>query len=107
MRHFVGYHSTPTMGYELDVPPDYETYGFLSNKPRSYLEKAVGNRIWMICGTPKGGKTNYRLHGYYSVEGVEKSSRGFDWRVFGTEITVFDAPIELNNYEWFPLLREE
>jgi hypothetical protein len=95
------------MQRELHVEPGQPEFWFLSNKHLGYLEKAIGNRTWIISGTLEGRKTIYLLHGYYKVKDVKPIADYFDWSVYGLKPKILKTPIEISDFDWFLRLKKE
>lgn len=89
------------MGYEYDPSDDYS---FLSRKPLTFLEQAVGQMVWVINGSPSGPrKRTYTLRALYSPDQIIDTERpDFEYIATGTAGHDFQPAIELNDLPWFP-----
>lgn len=105
--HFVAYHSTELMGYELGKGRTAEVRAFFSRKPRTFLEKALGADVWAICGTRDASKRLiYRLVFKYTPSEIRDLDGGFSIR--GKDGLTFKPPVVLNELDWFQdLLRAQ
>jgi len=96
MADFVAYHSDHVMGAPLR--PLGARAEFVSRK-RSVLNRAIGQRVWIITGTPRGKRTEYRLLGCYSPDTVE--GRDGTFIVAGPVTGSPISPIDLSGLPWF------
>lgn len=96
--HFVAYHSTSLMGRTLELKPN--DISWYSRKSRIFLEKTIGNKVWLIQGTKVGKQTQYELIGYYFLHGVNYTEGGW-YVVRGGEDKIIDPPVVLDDYAWF------
>ena len=105
MKHFIAYHSTEGMGYELHFDSDYR---FHTSNPETVLKRSIGERLWIITGTYEHGRTKtFRLLAYYTPTKVEPSDRkGFDFQIVGRKGKEFSNPPVLNEREWFKELKK-
>jgi len=97
IEHFVAYHSTSLMGYTLALKP--KEFHWYSRKSPNFLEKTIGNKVWMIMGTKVGKRTKYELMGYYFPHEVDASEEGV-YVVSGSEGKII-VPFVLDDYAWF------
>ena len=99
MRSFVAYHNAEKMGYDYEPGSDYS---FFSRRALAFLEKTIGESIWVISGVRSDGRTAYTLCAVYTPDqvfiGEEASS---EYIVSGSIGHDFDPPIELNGMPWF------
>jgi hypothetical protein len=97
VEHFVAYHSTALMGYPLELNP--KEFSWYSRKSPNFLEKTIGNKVWMIMGTKVGKRTKYELMGYYFPHEIDDSEKGV-YVVRGNEGKII-VPSILDDYAWF------
>ena len=65
---------------------------------------ALGARIWLISG--RGSPTSFQLHYVFTADHSESGEDyGFHHRLRGTEGSVFNPPVSLNNKPWFAYLK--
>ena len=99
MRNFVAYHNAEKMGYDYEPSGDYS---FFSRKALAFLEKAIGETIWVINGARSGGRTIYTLCAIYTPDQVVVADDAtFEYIVSGSIGHDFNPPIELNDLLWF------
>ncbi len=99
MRNFVAYHNAEKMGYGYESDADYS---FFSRRAPGFLEKTIGESIWVISGTRSIGRTMYTLCAAYLPDQVLVDEEGtFQHIVSGSIGYDFDPPIELNDMPWF------
>ena len=102
VRHYVAYHKFDEWG-------EYDTtkveFGHWSNHPLSRLEKAIGQRVWVIGGVLVGRKNEYKLLSYYMPETVEPAEDEGFW-VDGMGVG-FMPPVKLFSQSWWDTLKRE
>lgn len=100
-EHYIAYHSAQKMGYEFEPSDELR---FLSKK-LGLIKKAIGNKVWVVQGTPDGKKTAFTLCGCYIADSIipEESSSGV-YVISGQRVIEFDPPLHLNELDWFPAL---
>lgn len=87
------------MGYDYERGGDYS---FFSRRALAFLEKTIGESIWVINGARSGGRTIYTLCAIYTPDQVLVGEEGtFEYIVSGSIGHDFDPPIELNDMPWF------
>ncbi len=97
-EHFIAYHSAKVMGFEYEAQGKFE---FLSAKV-GLLKKAIGNRVWVVNGSPTNGGTRYSLRGVYTATLIEFEDESSQlYRIHGNGMA-FLPPLELNEMAWFP-----
>lgn len=103
MDHYIAYHSVDLMGH--DYPRFDNDFGHYSRKPEAFLQKTIGNLVWVVVGKRTGKQIRYRLAGVYSPNRV--TAEEDNWLIEGpgrqavTERDITDEP-------WFAeLLREQ
>lgn len=101
MKHFVVYHNTEKMGYELKSSG--QGVGFLTNKSLRFLEGVTGHKVWMITGAKGSRNKNcYHLFGYYIADEVKESTNSdFDYWIGGKQVELLKESEELNGFYWF------
>lgn len=98
LEHYFAYHKAHENG-ELEIEEDEET-SFWSAKPEKFLEKSMGQYVWIIeSDKTEEGSAVYRLCGLYTVENIRKSKEGF--RLSGTVAYSFEPKINLTTFDWF------
>lgn len=103
MKHFVAYHSERVMGHEYPA----QASGFYSARPKTFLQKSLGSRIWVINGAPSGRKTSYSLRAYFTPEEIvelEEGEMGYD---LNGQTIVLPEPVALDGFDWFHTLRRQ
>lgn len=99
MRNFVAYHNAEKMGYDYEPGGDYS---FFSRRALAFLEKTIGESIWVISGVRSGGRTIYKLCAIYIPNQVlVREEAAFEYIVSGSIGYAFDPAIELNDMSWF------
>jgi len=103
-RHFVAYHKFDEWG---DYYDSSETeLAHFSKRPEKQLEKALGQRIWVIGGEQTNRRTQYTLLSYFVPDTIEEVEEG-GYNVVGSGL-VFDPPVNLFSKPWLDdLLREQ
>ena len=102
MSDYIAYHSTEVMGY--DYEPSGE-FAHLSRKPLSFLQTAIGGRVWVVTGQREDGRTIYRLAASYIPSEIRSDAE--DYVIRGERGVYFTPPIEIGEHEWFSRLRRE
>jgi hypothetical protein len=102
-EHYVAYHSEKRMGRPLQLQQNH--FAWSSTKARGYLEKAVGNKAWGITGKQVGKTVIYSLACRFIPSEIRESANGYI--IFGERGLIFNPPITLNAFDWFPLLMSE
>lgn len=73
-EEYVAYHSVRRMGRGYR-PTKWVV--FYSGKSRSFLEQAIGKRVWILVGNDHGSQTTFDLAGTYVPSKVEKEGDHF------------------------------
>jgi hypothetical protein len=104
-RAFVAYHSFARMGHEYAGRPG-DDFSFRSNKSRQFLERALGNDVWVVEGRRDAtGATRYGLAARFVPNEVVEAADGRV--VSGEEGEEFDPPVPLSGLAWFDELAAE
>ena len=99
MHHFVAYHNAEKMGYNYEPSGGYS---FFSRKALAFLEKTIGETIWVINGARSGRRSTYTLCAVYTPDQViDAEDATFEYIVSGSIGYDFDPPIELSDLPWF------
>ena len=102
MSDFVAYHSHDVMGYDY-TPGDW---AFYSNKPLTFLQSAIGGRVWVITGRRDDGRHMvYRLAGAYTPSEIHSEMDRHI--VFGERGIPITPPVEIGAHSWFARLLDE
>ena len=105
MSAFIAYHSAEVMGYEYEHQPG-DTFSFFSRKPRTFLEKAIGQWAWVITGVRGPDRRMvYRLAGFYIPSEVVTDGDGYVIR--GERGTHLARPPEVTSLPWFSKLHRK
>ena len=94
MSDYIAYHSAKIMGH------DYEPAGqfsHLSRKPLSFLQRAVGGRVWVVTGKRDGRRTIYQLAATYTPSGIR--IEGDDYVIYGERGVYFTPAIAIGDHE--------
>jgi len=103
MSHYIAYHSTERMGYEYKPKGEFSHY---SGKPLSFLQSAIGGRIWVIAGKRGKKRTEYSLAAtYLATEVVPVDS---EFLIRGESGLYFKPAPQVSEEAWFKeLFREQ
>ena len=102
-RDYVAYHSAAVMGCQY-MPPE-EHFHFFSRKPKGFLRRAIGCRVWVVAGARSGSRASYRLAGVFTPSAIRQKQGGFG--ISGRGIP-FPQPLEITTLPWFvELCREQ
>lgn len=105
LDHFVAYHSVKTMGKRFNSQNELSFY---SNKPKSILDKSIGNVVWVIEGNPTKGKTTFNLcSAYISTKVVVQVDGDFKFNIKGRRIFNNDGSVHLSQCDWFDALHHQ
>lgn len=102
MDNFVAYHNYDRMQYPFGMDESGDFF-FYSSKSTSFLEKTVGQRVWVIEGYSEGKRKTYELCAVFEPEQIFVSNHPeFLHTIYGGKGIVFEQPIVLNRFDWFP-----
>ncbi len=102
MDNFVAYHNYDRMEYPFDMDESGD-FSFYSSKSTSFLEKTVGQRVWVIEGHSEGKRKTYELCAVFEPEQIVASNHpDFLHMMYGGKGIIFEQPIVLNELDWFP-----
>ena len=102
VRHFVAYHKFSEWGnYETN----HTKFSHYSNRSPKFLEKSLGQRIWVVGGEKVKQRNAYTLLSHFTPDLVEPNPEG-GYIIEGLG-TGFNPPINLSSESWFIELLEE
>jgi 5-methylcytosine-specific restriction endonuclease McrA len=93
MDHYLAYHNIDHYGWpNLEGP----TYSHAAHKSRSFLNRTLGNPVWLITGNQKRGRggTRFRLMAFFTPDKVKG-------KAISGPVQTFRRPLELNQLVWF------
>ena len=95
MKHFVSYHNADKMGYTYE-----EATPFSVDTTKS-VDRLLNNRIWSVSGEGKP-RTYYLRDTWIANEIGSSEQEEFVNYAHGSGGFVFDPPVHLNPFAWFP-----
>ena len=101
MRHYVAYRKVEEWGPVDEVGPEFTHW---TPKRMAYLEKTLGQNIWVISGEGKGDEMTYKLCHVFTPEKIVRSGAGYVLRGKGTG---FVPHADVTGQYWFGKLLDE
>jgi hypothetical protein len=101
MRHYIAYRTVEEWGPIEERGPEFTHW---TPKRMNYLEKTLGQNIWVISGQRAGGKMTYELCHLFRPEKITHSGGGYILRGQGTGIV---PHADVTDQIWFGKLLDE
>ena len=74
IRHYIAYYKVEEWGPINDVGPEFKHW---TAKPNAYLQKTLGQNVWVISGEEIRDKTIYKLCHVFRPEKIARSGAGY------------------------------
>ena len=101
MRHYIAFHKVEEWGPVDETGPEFTHW---TPKPMTYLEKTLGQNLWVISGERTGNKLTYKLCHVLKPEKIRRSGAGYMIRGNGTG---FAPHVDVTEQDWFNTLLDE
>jgi hypothetical protein len=101
MRHYIAYYKVEEWGPVDKTGPEFKHW---TAKRKTYLEKALGQNIWVISGERIDGKMTYKLCHVFRPEKILRSGGGYIIKGNGTG---FVPHADVTGENWFGKLLDE